>query len=668
MANHLEAETSPYLRQHKDNPVDWYPWGDEPFELALKQDRPVFVSIGYSSCHWCHVMAHECFEDPQIARYLNEHFVSVKVDREERPDVDGVYMEATQAMTGGGGWPMSVFVTGDRKPFFAGTYFPPRDRQGLPGFPRVLEAVIDAWENNRSNLIEQANALTAAIQARSGLAVVKDKGGRATPASLEARELINSALTSLAQRFDETYGGFGGAPKFPQAPSIDLLLAGYALDANEECLTMAARTLDAMSAGGIYDHLGGGFSRYSVDRAWQVPHFEKMLYDQASLLRVYLHGWLLTGNANWHQVVQETVTYVLSDLRGPHGGLWSSEDADSEGEEGRFYLWSADEIADAVGNELAQSAVLWYGVTTQGNFEGRNILHRPEPGQLLRPGDIELARSKLATRRSSRVRPALDDKVITEWNAMFASSLAEAASATGRRDWAEATEGIMTFLLENLRRSDGRLLRAWRDGQAKHLAYAGDYAWMVDALVRTAELTGEKRWLEEACEMAEQMIALFWDPETRAFSTTGADGEKLISRQVDLSDGATPASNSVAAVALMRLGMLTAEQRFSDPAIELLASIAPAMALQPSAFSYAMGAVRMAFLSSREIVVVGDRPDLVQAARTKWLPDAVLAWGEPTGPGLWSDREPGMAYVCHQFTCLAPASHPEELLAQLQPA
>ncbi|MGA2520191.1 MAG: thioredoxin domain-containing protein, partial [Acidimicrobiales bacterium] len=477
--NRLAEETSPYLRQHAANPVDWYPWGDEAFARARAEDRPVLLSIGYSACHWCHVMAHESFEDAHIAEVLNAGFVSVKVDREERPDVDAVYMEAVLALSGHGGWPMTVFLTPDGRPFFAGTYFPPHDGRGLPSFRRVLGAVSDAWHERRDEVERQADALVEAVQRRVQLSTDRavDPGAGALVRSPTAAQLLDRAVSELAARFDAARGGFGAAPKFPQPQLIELCLRHHRLRGDPESLAMATATLDAMAAGGIYDHLGGGFARYATDAAWTVPHFEKMLYDQAGLVRAYVHAWQVTGAAHDAQVVEETIGYVLSTLASPHGGLYSAEDADSEGEEGRFYLWTPAELTEVLGPAGALVAAEWYGVTPAGNFEGRSILRRPLGAPLERPPEVQEARRLLFDARAGRVRPGLDDKVLTEWNAMFGAALAEAAAATGRADWAAAAEAVAEFLLAELRRpADGRWLRSWQDGRARHLAYCGDYA------------------------------------------------------------------------------------------------------------------------------------------------------------------------------------------------
>ncbi len=665
--NRLATEPSPYLRQHADNPVDWYPWGDEAFTRARDEDRPVLLSVGYSSCHWCHVMAHESFEDEGTAAIVNAGFVAVKVDREERPDIDSVYMEAVQAMTGRGGWPMTLFLTPDGRPFFAGTYFPPRDAHGTPGFTRVLGAVEEAWRQRRGEVESQADSLLAAISRRTTMP------GDLVPVGTEAGpgpgerfpDLLATATSELAGRFDATWGGFGPAPKFPQPDLLELCLEHGHLTGDAGSLAMVDTTLAAMAAGGLYDHLGGGFARYSTDAEWTVPHFEKMLYDQAGLVRIYLHAALATGDDRWHQVVEETVAYVLRDLAAPEGGLYCAEDADSEGEEGRFYVWTPAQIIEAAGPELGAVAAAWYGVTDAGNFEGRTILRRPLGSPLRRPDDVENVRRLLFEARRNRVRPGLDDKILTEWNAMFCSALAEAAAASGRRDWTDAAVGIAEFLLSHLRRpGDGRWLRSWRSGEARHLGYAGDYAWVVDCLTRVGELTGEARWLTAAAESAHAMLALFAADGDPLF-TTGSDAEVLVVRPTELLDGAIPSASAVAAGALLRLGALTGEDELVAAGEALLAALVPVAVVHPLAVAHAIATCGLAGGAITEVVVAGDRPDLVGAVRRRFEPSVVLASGERTESPLWEGRHDGSAYVCRHYACRAPADTPEVLEAQL---
>ena len=650
--NRLAGETSPYLRQHRDNPVDWYPWGPEAFAAAESNDKPILLSVGYSACHWCHVMAHESFEDDEVATEMNRRFVCVKVDREERPDVDAIYMEAVQAVSGHGGWPMTVFLTSDGKPFFGGTYYP------KAGFLQLLSAIDDAWNNRRPELLDQAGQLTESLNRLAKLT--------AGDGELPGTDVLNAALQALAAEFDPEWGGFGRAPKFPQAMTLELCLRAHTHNGGDGARTVVTTSLDAMASGGMYDHLGGGFARYSVDAFWMVPHFEKMLYDQALLSRVYLHAWLQLGESRWRQVVDETIGYVLRDLRQPEGGFSSAEDADSEGEEGRFYVWRIEEIEDVLGPGLAPAAIAWYGVTKSGNFEGSNILHRPVRGELARPPDVETARQQLFDAREKRVRPGLDDKVLTEWNALMLDSLSRAAAATQRADWLEAAVANGEFLLQHLRRDDGRWLRSWqRDGGARHLAFAADYAALVQAFVSLGQATGQRRWIDAAVSTADAMLDLFWDPAEGGLFTTGRDGEALVTRAKDLLDNATPAANSLATFGLLRLAALTGDQRYRDHAERVLALLGPLAGSHPLAFPELLSAVDLHQSGSTEIAVVGDRPDLVAVAQSRYLPNAVLAWGEPYSSPLWEGRRDGFAYVCRDYTCLAPVDTVEALETQL---
>ena len=658
--NRLVQETSPYLRQHAHNPVDWFPWGDEAFEEARRRDVPVFLSIGYSACHWCHVMAHESFEDDEVADVLNTGFVPVKVDREERPDVDAVYMAATLAMSGHGGWPMSVFLTPDARPFFAGTYFPPQDRPGLPGFGSLLEAITDAWRDRRQEVERQADALAAAAAEQA----VPDFG----PASAaEQADALRSAVDQLATRFDRRWGGFGPAPKFPQPALVELCLrrhrAGGEQDPGPGALEMAERTLAAMAAGGIHDHLGGGFCRYSTDGTWTVPHFEKMLYDQAGLTRLYLHAWQLTGDGQWLQVVSDTVSYVLRDLAADGGGLCSAEDADSEGEEGLFYLWTPDELASVVGAD-AERAARYYGVEGGPNFEGRSILRLAPGASVLRTPEVERWRQALYQARSPRVRPGRDDKVLTEWNAMFCSALAEAAAATGQPAWKEAAETLARFLLANLRHASGRWMRSWQGGRARHLGYAADYAWLVDCFTRVAELTGEASWLTHATDTASELLRLF-RPDDGPLRTTGEDAEALIVRPAEVLDDATPSATAVAATALLRLGALGGDARLSDAGTELVDTLRPVIDRQPLAAAFGVAGAELVRRGVTEVVIPGTRSDLVAVAQRRYEPDVVVAWGERTGSPLWEGRAEGVAYVCTNRWCEPPAASPEDLEERL---
>ncbi len=513
--NHLANQSSPYLVQHKDNPVDWWPWCTEALDLAKSMDRPIFLSIGYASCHWCHVMAHESFEDPETAAYLNDHFISIKVDREERPDIDALYMEAVQAITGSGGWPMSVFLTPDARPFYAGTYFPPRKTGGMSSFTSVLGALNDAWKNRRDEVEQQADQVRSAIASRTSVGKRSFNIGTG-----RGQEFLETAATMLMQSFDGKWGGFGPPPKFPQTNLIELLFNHYLISHDSQELMAASLTLDAMCSGGIFDHIGGGFARYSVDEKWMVPHFEKMLYDQAQMARIFAIGWALTKNPGWKQVATETVEYVLRDLHANESGLFSSQDADSEGVEGKYYLFTVSELREILG-DAADEFIEHYGVTSRGNFEGSNILSLPKRGDLTRTTELEAARQRVLDARYKRIPPALDDKVILEWNAMFISTLAQIGFMMDRADWIAKSESLVQFLENNMRPS-GRWMRIWHQGSTSQPAFASDYAHTLDAYTRLYEATGKARYLASA----QTTHSSFW-----IFSKTGKTGDSLPSER-----------------------------------------------------------------------------------------------------------------------------------------
>jgi uncharacterized protein YyaL (SSP411 family) len=658
--NRLATESSPYLRQHANNPVDWYPWGAEAFERAQAENKPIFLSVGYSSCHWCHVMAHESFEDGPTATIMNALFVNVKVDREERPDVDGIYMDAVQAFTGRGGWPMSVFLAPDGRPFFGGTYFPSSPRHGMPSFTQLLENVHDVWLHQRDEILEQADRITEAITQQT--LIVADQ-------SLPGLEVLHLAGAALRKQHDHAWGGFGGAPKFPQTMSHEALLRLFAHTGDDDLLSIVTGSLDAMASGGIYDHLAGGFARYSVDERWTVPHFEKMLYDNALLARLYLHAWLITGKARHLQVCRETIEYVLRDMTHASGGFYSAEDADSEGEEGKFAVWSLDEfgtVLTAAGlAEHVEDAIEWYGVTEGGNFEGHNILVRSRRGDLVRPAHIEACRAALYAHRLERTKPGLDDKVLTEWNALMLATLAEAAAATGNERWLAAARANGAFLCHEIL-VDGRWHRSWQaDVGARHLAYAADYAAATDAFLRLAEATGEARWIDTAVHTADAMLELFWDHENGGLYSTGTDAERLLTRPKDLLDNATPSANSLAAIALLRLSAITGNGSYRDRAADILRLLGTVAANHPTAFGNALAAIDLLASGVTEIVVSGDHADLVDVVHRMYLPNAVLAWGEPFASPLWEGRNAAAAYVCRDYSCLAPTTDPSALRALL---
>ncbi len=655
MANRLAEETSPYLLQHSDNPVDWYPWGEEALARAGELDRPILLSVGYSACHWCHVMERESFEDPGTAAYMNEHFVNVKVDREERPDVDALYMEAVQAMSGQGGWPMTVFCDPDGVPFYGGTYFPPDESRGMPSFRMVMEAVVDAFHSRRDELRERASGTRARLGAIGAIQPSEDGVGA---------PLLEAAVEGLRERADMERGGFGGAPKFPPASALELLLARGVTDIVE-------LSLDAMMAGGIYDQVGGGFARYSVDDAWQIPHFEKMLYDNALLARTYLHGWQAFGHDRHRRVCEKTLEWMLREMRGPEGGFYSALDADSEGEEGRFYVWTVKEMQKVLGDG-AEEAIRFYDATERGNFEGRNVLHLAGGATTPEPPGIAESRRLLYEARSKRVRPGLDDKRLTAWNALALGALAEAGAVLERPDFVDAARSCAEFVLSGLRDSEGRLLRTYKDGEARLNAYLEDHAFLLEALLTLYEATFEARWFVLARELAETMIARFGDPEHGGFYSTSDDHEELIARRKEVGDHPIPSGNSAAALGLLRLGALTGEREFEEQAVGVLRLFARAAPRQPDAFAHLLRALDFHLSPTREVALVGeDLTELARIVRTDFRPHLVLAGG-PEGtetPELMRDRPAidGMpaAYVCERFTCRQPVTDAHALTAQL---
>jgi uncharacterized protein YyaL (SSP411 family) len=644
MANRLSEETSPYLLQHKDNPVDWYPWGEEALTRARDQQKPLLVSIGYSACHWCHVMEHESFEDPEVAAVMNEHFVPVKVDREERPDVDAIYMDAVQAMTGHGGWPLNAFLTPDGVPFYAGTYFPPEPRHGMPSWRMVLEGVARAWDSERDQIIDGAERIVGRLQATAQL---QAPDAEIDPASLDA------AAGALKRGYDAEHGGWGGAPKFPAASAIEFLLRRGERQ-------MALHTLRRMACGGIYDQVGGGFARYSVDERWIVPHFEKMLYDNALLARAYLHAFQVSGEPFFERVCRETLDWALRELRQDEGGFASALDADSEGVEGKFYVWRLEEVRDALG-PLADAAIEHFGMTEAGNFEGANIPVRAsaDPERL---GEIKAG---LLEAREHRVRPGLDDKRLTAWNALMISALADAGAVLGEPRYRDAAIAAAEFVLRDLR-SDGRLLRSYNHGTAHLNAYLEDHAFLLEALLTLYEATFEPRWFGEARALADTILERFADPERGGFFSTATDHEALIARRKDIDDQPIPAGSSAAAFGLLRLARLTGEAGYEDAAlghIRLLHVIAPEHA---AGFGHLLQAIDFLLAAVREIALVGDdRAPLERVVREAFRPHVVLAGGPVDGVPLLEGREPvegrAAAYVCERFACRRPVTEPDEL-------
>jgi hypothetical protein len=649
--------------------VDWFPWGEEAFARARAEDKPILLSVGYSACHWCHVMERESFESPAIAAVMNRHFVCVKVDREERPDVDHIYMQAVQSMTGHGGWPMTVFLAPDGTPLYGGTYFPPTDRQGMPGFPRVLEAVAEAWRARRGEVVESGRKLAAALGQEARL--------RAS-ATLLTDEILFAAFQGISGHFDEEWGGLGGAPKFPQPMIWEAVLRFWRRTDNPYARRMVERTLERMARGGIYDQLGGGFARYAVDGEWLVPHFEKMLYDNGQLASLYLHAWLAFGTPEHRRIVEETLDYVLRDMTDPEGGFYSAEDADSEGHEGRFYVWTADEIRAVLGAE-ADSALAYWGVDRGANFEGKNILHVPgEP----EPVRVVSARRRLLEARALRVRPGRDDKVLAGWNGLMARAFAEAGRALGRPDYVAAAARNVEFVLGAMR-ADGRLLRTWKAGRAKLKGYLEDHAMVAAALVDVYQATFERRWLDEARALADAALALFWDERVEGFFDTGSDHEALIVRPRNLYDNAVPCGSSVMVETLLRLGALTGEGRYEARALAALRPMADLMARHPTAFGRFLCALDFSLGPRVEVALVSlaaadGEGELAAEVAGRFLPNAVVAGARAGDAGATAglpllegrgavDGKP-TAYVCRNYACDLPVTDRAALARQLDAA
>ncbi|HEY7281059.1 MAG TPA: thioredoxin domain-containing protein [Actinomycetota bacterium] len=670
--NRLAGETSPYLLQHAHNPVDWYPWGPEALERARRDDRPILLSVGYAACHWCHVMERESFEDSQTAALMNEHFVSIKVDREERPDVDAIYMDAVQALTGSGGWPMTVFCTPDGEPFFGGTYFPDEDRHGMPSFRRVLTAVADAWRDRRDEALRQGRALAAAIARQAEV-----------PASNEplTEDLLRSAFDGLRRGFDPVWGGVGGAPKFPQPMTWELVLRCH-LRGFPDAGEMVRRTLDRMADGGMHDQVGGGFHRYSVDGRWHVPHFEKMLSDNAQLALLYLHGWQVLGEDRYRAVCAGTLDALLREMRHPDGGFFSSTDADSEGVEGRFFVWPTDELVEVAGPAVAA----WFGATPQGNWEGTNVPWTPRPlgevaaehglkaDELAR--SIEEARHRLLERRDRRVRPATDDKVLAGWNALAVRAFAEAGRVLDEPRYVDAAVGAAEFVLRELRRPDGRLLRTWREGRAGGPAYSDDVALMALACLTVHETTLDPRWYAEALALGGDLVRLFRDEANGGFFQTGTDAEALVVRPKELVDNAVPSGNSAGAEALLRLGLLEGDAELERAGVSALRLAREGMQRAPTGFGHALCALDLYLSTPREVAIVGgaDDPTTRALAGQVWSsfrPNLVMAGGPAGGAGIpllegrgLVDGRPA-AYVCERFACRRPVVDPADLEAEL---
>ncbi|MBI4786458.1 MAG: thioredoxin domain-containing protein [Chloroflexi bacterium] len=692
MPNRLIQETSPYLLKHAHNPVAWYPWDAEALQKAKAEDKPIFLSIGYASCHWCTVMEHESFEDAETAQIMNEHFVNIKVDREERPDLDSIYMNAVVAMTGQGGWPMSMFLTPDGKPFYGGTYFPNTRRYNMPAFKDVLNAIATAWNapRRRAELIGASARVVAAIEPI-------DLGGDEAPLGPGT---LDQAVAQMQSAFDWGEGGWGGAPKFPQPMALEFLMRVYARTREEIILKMLTKTLDKMARGGIYDQLGGGFHRYATDAVWGTPHFERMAYDNAQLARAYLHAWQMTRNDSFRRIAAETLDYVAREMTHARGGFFSSADADSEGHEGKFFVWTPDEIRAALGASPsgrvivarqspsdvndAQMFMDAYGVTAQGNFEGKNILHVARDPDVIAAmyhldeskveRRLNAARRKLFHARERRVQPARDEKVLTSWNGLMLAAFAEAARALSRDDYRAIAARNADFILAELRDSRGRLHRSWKDGEVRIGGFLEDYANLIEGLLALYQTTFDERWFIAARELADTMLELFSDPRG-GFYDTSHEAEQLVTRPKDVQDNAVPSGNAMAATVLLKLGAYTGESRYTKAAERALQLVQKALAVAPLGFAQWLCALDFALGKPKEIAIVGDPQgtrELLNVVYREYRPNQVVAYateGDASAIPLLRTRvslkNRATAYVCQNFTCQLPVTEPDALAAQL---
>ena len=677
--NHLINETSPYLLQHAHNPVDWYPWGEEAFAISREQNKPVLLSIGYSACHWCHVMAHESFEDEEIARLMNDNFVNIKVDREERPDLDQIYMNAVQMMTHHGGWPMTVFLTPDAIPFYGGTYFPPQDRYNMPGFPRVLISVAEAYKDRRSDIAQTSDQLLNELRRLS------ETSG--SEQSIE-KELLDAAFVGITRGYDPVNGGFGGAPKFPPAMTLEFLLRTFVRTGNADALEMVRTTTTKMAYGGMYDQLGGGFHRYSTDAKWLVPHFEKMLYDNALLSRVYLHYYQVSQDELARETTKGILDYVIREMTNDEGGFYSTQDADSEGHEGKFFVWDIAEIKSVLGEKEANFFCAAYDITDSGNFEGENIPNikhslkavAEKAGVTLDELNASLSQSKrkLFEVREQRIKPDRDEKVITAWNGLMLASFAEAGVVLDRPDYLDIARKNARFILSKLQR-DGFLLRTYKDGVAKFNAYLEDYAFLIEGLTTLFETSGEIEWLNAALSLTERMVEEFWDEDNAGFFFTGTSHEKLIVRSKDYFDNATPSGNSVAASVLLRLGILTDSEHFRNLAVSVFREVADSIRKYPSGFGYALSGLDFLLSTPKEVAIIAAEQSslntFVRAAWDKYLPNKVVASvlsEDSAAIGsvvLLQNRNlvqgKTAAYVCQNYTCKEPVTEIAAFAEQL---
>jgi uncharacterized protein YyaL (SSP411 family) len=676
MPNRLQHETSPYLLQHKDNPVDWYPWGEEALRQAQTQNKPILLSVGYSACHWCHVMEHESFEHEPTAQLMNDYFISIKVDREERPDVDDIYMQAVQAMSGHGGWPMTVFLTPDGRPFYGGTYYPREPRHGLPAFQQILNGVHDAWTQRRDQVEQAAGNLTETLD-RSILGI----GGLASDINAD---LLDMAIAQISQNFDANHGGFGGAPKFPQPMNIEFVLRDYARTGDPEALKIVTHTLEKMARGGIYDQIGGGFARYSVDAVWLVPHFEKMLYDNAQLSRVYLHAWQVTGNSYFKRIAEEIYDYVLREMTSPEGGFYSATDADSEGVEGKFFVWSMAEIEAILGDDLAHVAVEYFGMTERGNFEGHNILFVPNDDDVVAKrlrmsvADLHEAlaqiKDKLFAARTQRIHPGLDDKILTAWNGLMLASLAEAARVLDRADYRIAAVRSGEFLTTQLMTADNRVYRTHKNGQSKLNGYLEDYAALIDALLELYQTTFDEKWFITARALTDQVLTHFAAPEGGFFDTSD-DHEALIVRPRNVQDNAVPSGSGKMTQMLVKLAAYTGEARYDEAAQGALRLLTNAVREYPQAFGESAGAMEMLVAGLREVAIVGDPTQtdtrkLLDVIVKPYQPNVITALATANVEGdhpipLLSYRtmrgKVATVYVCRNFVCQMPVTTVEQV-------
>ena len=684
MANRLIMETSPYLLQHATNPVHWYPWGEEAFNQAHTNGMPIFLSIGYSACHWCHVMEKESFSNIDIAKTMNEHFISIKVDREERPDIDSIYMTALHKMRGQGGWPLSMFITPSGQPFYGGTYFPPSDRHGLPGFSKVLNAVSEAYTNRPADVFDSAEQITSAVKA-----AFEQTYSSNSHKSL-SDDTLHKAYSNLKEHFDPINGGFGSHPKFPQPMVLEFLLKYYDRTGENGAITMVTHTLDRMASGGIYDQIGGGFHRYSTDSRWLVPHFEKMLYDNALLARIYLHAFQTTHNPDYKLIAEEILDYVLREMTDDEGGFYSTQDADSEGEEGKFFLWTYNEIEQILGQNIAPILCSHLGVTTAGNFGGLNIPNVRETIEELAKAkqlstvdlqsQIKTAKKTLLEARSRRVAPSTDTKILTSWNGLMLHSMALAGSILGREDYIAAAEQNAAFLLNNMR-VQGRIFRSRNNKHSYLKGYLEDYASLADGLATLYEATLDTKWIEEALSIVDVMIELFWDSSLNQFFDTGTDHESLLVRPRDLMDNAMPSGTSIAVDILLRLATLTGNDSYLSKASSELKTLQEFMQDVPIGFGNWLGSLDFYLSSPKEIALIGpkesdSRQELMNVIFKGYLPNRIIAGYDPLDPTsyfdspLLQDKPGGMVttvYICKDYVCLAPVTNPSDLEMQLWP-